>query len=510
MNTIKYPTLFALAFLGIIKASAQTWTARSTSGFDYDWQSVAYNGNKYLAVGRYVSGLSSIVMTSTDGKTWTRSIQNLDPVNMNCVIYFNNKFIAACSYVHGNIDCGIRLATSTDGITWTTRSVPDSDWQSIANDGSRLVAVGTVMNFPSTVKVMTSDDGGLTWTGRTASSTSNMWKRVTYGNGKFVAVSAYSPNGNPNIMYSSDGITWTAANVPSGNPAYWGLAYGNNCFVAVSKTGVAAKSTDGINWTATTTPVSNAWTDVTFGAGKFVAVSESGTGNRVMTSTDGTTWSSETSAADNNWQGISFANNLFIAVSNTGTGNRIMTSDGMVTLPVTGLTFSGRSEGKMIYLNWSTTSEINSHYFELERNSDGKSFKTIGKVEAAGNSYSTRNYSYVDMNAPSGLSLYRIKQTDENGKFSYSRILPIHVNLASIAKLSPNPAYDEITLQLPAELNGPYEYKVHDAKGNLVKNADNLQNGSSSIRIDNLPTGTYLFSLWENGHLMQQQWILKQ
>jgi len=45
-----------------------------------------------------------------------------------------------------------------------------------------------------------------------------------------------------------------------------------------------------------------------------------------MTSPDGITWTIRTSAADNAWNGITYGNGLFVAVSATGTGNRVMTS----------------------------------------------------------------------------------------------------------------------------------------------------------------------------------------
>jgi hypothetical protein len=59
-----------------------------------------------------------------------------------------------------------------------------------------------------------------------------------------------------------------------------------------------------------------------------VAVANSGTGNRVMTSPDGVTWTAQTTPADNNWLSVTWADalGLLVAVANTGTGNRVMTS----------------------------------------------------------------------------------------------------------------------------------------------------------------------------------------
>jgi hypothetical protein len=88
---------------------------------------------------------------------------------------------------------------------------------------------------------------------------------------------------------------------------------------------------DGITWTSRTSAADNFWTSVSYGNGLFVAVSQTGTGNRVMTSPDGITWTSRSSAADNDWRSVTFGNGLFVAVSQTGTGNRVMTSPDGIT-----------------------------------------------------------------------------------------------------------------------------------------------------------------------------------
>ena len=178
---------------------------------------------------------------------------------------------------------------------------------------------------------MTSSDG-ITWTTRT-SAADNTWYGVTYGNGLFVAV-AGSGSGN-RVMTSPDGITWTSRTSAATN--YWvAVTYGNGLFVAVAcGIGGACNSTagkrgmtssDGVTWTSRTAAANNSWYGITYGNGLFVAVSQSGSGNRVMTSPDGITWTSRTSAADNSWTSVTYGNGLFVAVSSDGTGNRVMTS----------------------------------------------------------------------------------------------------------------------------------------------------------------------------------------
>jgi predicted RecA/RadA family phage recombinase len=126
---------------------------------------------------------------------------------------------------------------------------------------------------------------------------------------------------------------WTARTSAADNN-WLSVTYGNGLFVAVSQSGTGNRvmtSPDGITWTARTSAADNNWYSVTYGNGLFVAVAESGSGNRVMTSPDGITWTARTSAADNSWRSVTYGNGLFVAVAQSGSGNRVMTSPDGIT-----------------------------------------------------------------------------------------------------------------------------------------------------------------------------------
>ncbi len=101
------------------------------------------------------------------------------------------------------------------------------------------------------------------------------------------------------------------------------VTYGNNTFVAVSYTGSNNRvmtSTDGVNWTTITNSNSwfnNNWLSVTYGNNLFVAVSQTGSKNRIMTSPDGTNWTN-CNSSNYEYRFIIYANNIFVAVANGG------------------------------------------------------------------------------------------------------------------------------------------------------------------------------------------------
>ena len=127
---------------------------------------------------------------------------------------------------------------------------------------------------------------------------------------------------------TSTGTKWTSRTSAADND-WRSVTYGNGLFVAVANTGTGDRvmtSPDGINWTARSSAADNDWTSVTYGNGLFVAVAQYGAGNFVMTSPDGINWTARSSAVNTQWRSVTYGNGLFVAVASSGTGDRVMTS----------------------------------------------------------------------------------------------------------------------------------------------------------------------------------------
>jgi hypothetical protein len=94
-------------------------------------------------------------------------------------------------------------------------------------------------------------------------------------------------------------------------------------------------------------------------------------------------------------------------------------------LPVKLLNFSVERTDNGFLIEWTTLSEHNSDYFEIQKSEDGLVFETISVVKGAGNSNSQRDYKYTDYEIRSNISYYRLKQVDFDGKFEYLQTLSI-------------------------------------------------------------------------------------
>jgi hypothetical protein len=140
-----------------------------------------------------------------------------------------------------------------------------------------------------------------------------------------------------------------------------------------------------------------------------------------------------------------------------------------VILPVEWLSVSGevRNDGNNIL--WSTATETNNHFFDVERSLDGVNFYQIGRVQGSGNSSQTNRYSLMDYNGTAhGTYYYRIKQVDYNGSFSYSDIVILDRNETLQAQAWYDGNY--VTLQLPVDQYSRYE--LYSADGKLISRGE--------------------------------------
>jgi hypothetical protein len=78
--------------------------------------------------------------------------------------------------------------------------------------------------------------------------------------------------------------------------------------------------------------------------------------------------------------------------------------------------------GNSVVISWITLSESNSHYFTLLKSSGFNDFIPIGKVNASGYSNNELSYSFTDDQPYTGVSYYKLVETDLNG---YSTEFPV-------------------------------------------------------------------------------------
>ena len=175
-------------------------------------------------------------------------------------------------------------------------------------------------------------------------------------------------------------------------------------------------------------------------------------------------------------------------------------------LPVTltALEAQRQSNGSVL-VQWSTATEENNAYFEVERSTDGLAFGPVGQVPGNGTSSQARAYRYDDTKAPNGLLYYRLRQVDADGQSTYSRVVVVTGrDAAAQVALYPNPATDQFTLTLPVALaNQPV--RVFDLQGRLVTQL--VRNSIGNFEVNSLAAGTYFVHVDGGGVSINQRFV---
>ncbi|MBK9329490.1 MAG: lamin tail domain-containing protein [Sphingobacteriales bacterium] len=100
----------------------------------------------------------------------------------------------------------------------------------------------------------------------------------------------------------------------------------------------------------------------------------------------------------------------------------IVTPD--IGLPVELTHFNAVCNDDAVTINWTTASEKNSAYFEVERSSDAIHFTSLTRIQAANKSNQVTHYQYTDEYPLRGINYYRLKQQDiGNVSAVYSNII---------------------------------------------------------------------------------------
>lgn len=147
----------------------------------------------------------------------------------------------------------------------------------------------------------------------------------------------------------------------------------------------------------------------------------------------------------------------------------------------------------VIQLDWSTSWEEHTSYYEIQQSTDGINFNSIARIAAAGNSNQTRNYQAFDRNVLAGTNFYRIRQVDIDGRSAYSEVRRIDPGCRGRQSVLvyPTVTRSTITIQLP-EGYGQAIIKLLNAKGQTVGVPVEGSGLYRFVSMSGLPAGIYI------------------
>jgi hypothetical protein len=160
--------------------------------------------------------------------------------------------------------------------------------------------------------------------------------------------------------------------------------------------------------------------------------------------------------------------------------------------------FEAKLFGQFTTLYWETASETNNDYFTVMKSTDAIIYKPIGSVDGAGNSNSIHTYTFDDTEPITQTTYYRLKQTDFDGKTTYSEVKVVSPNVQSSVQqfnVYNDVNEENLNITLIGSPNAIVDYAIVDVMGRVVKqgkiNIDENALGGMKLSTNDVAAGIY-------------------
>ncbi len=214
---------------------------------------------------------------------------------------------------------------------------------------------------------------------------------------------------------------------------------------------------------------------------------------------------------------VSTANNYItgITTDNSTSCNIWVGSNNATPLPIELIGFNGKCTGNENMLYWSTASESNNDFFTVEKSTDMKNWTNVTTLKGAGNSNTILNYTAYDY-SPSFLiaDYYRLKQTDFDGKYTYSDVISVKCDDISndFSVINIFQQGNNLIVNSNDPDGQPYNVDLFDITGRKVISTKytptNIGYNQLKLDISNLTIGCYMVVLHNHSNSFSQKVII--
>jgi len=157
-------------------------------------------------------------------------------------------------------------------------------------------------------------------------------------------------------------------------------------------------------------------------------------------------------------------------------------------LPVSLTAFSAVKYESTVHLTWSTASETNSDFFEIQKSTDGRKWSVLGHLAASQESNKPKTYALSDYDPVSGANLYRLKMTDRDGTFAHSRIVAVTFDGKDQIAIYPNPVAERLFIK--SDSGDIESVTVTNSMGQTIAGFSKIP--ADGISLDQLAVGNYV------------------
>jgi hypothetical protein len=183
-------------------------------------------------------------------------------------------------------------------------------------------------------------------------------------------------------------------------------------------------------------------------------------------------------------------------------------STGSLT-PVTLINFAVTKKNATSRISWTTTQEVNSREFNVQRLTGRTTWETIATVPAKGNSSSSTNYLLYDLHPANGINLYRLQSVDLDSKFYLSDIRRVNFDRKYTYSLYPNPAKNKLQITADHSFGVNGHLLVLNTRSQIVLDKQvSTRNPVLQLDISFLKAGLYILTITaEDGEINMLKFV---
>ena len=200
----------------------------------------------------------------------------------------------------------------------------------------------------------------------------------------------------------------------------------------------------------------------------------------------------------------------------TDNGNIITLSiiDCGIPLATRLVSFTGQLEDNHSRLRWTTTGEDEMIYFDLEKSSDGISFRTIATMNNSSGHGERNDYAFLDPEKINGKVYYRLNMRNDRNQSQYSRTIQLSLQKEEFSFVTViNPFSHDLPFEIYSAENGRINADLVDPLGMQVKRTSfDIAAGLNHLSLPDtrgLTPGMYILRVQMGGKMILHK-VMKQ
>lgn len=180
---------------------------------------------------------------------------------------------------------------------------------------------------------------------------------------------------------------------------------------------------------------------------------------------------------------------------NNASPSFLRNQNGSLTLVL--MEFSVSNTDKSVQLKWKAQQENNNDLYIVERSGDAHTWQKINTLNAVPTASTAQQYSYSDQQPLNGISYYRLRVINKDGKFGFTPIKAVRIwQDVKDAILYPNPASSYTQIFFNERITGSLTVHLYGRSGELVKTwYSSDRSNVMELNVAGMPPGKYIVSI---------------